>query len=219
MKKFASVVPLLCLLGTPAWATEFCSINQVQILHAGDGDVGCGIGNDAIEISGSGLFSGDIRLGEADLTVCGQPPGSVLVMCPAGDCETITGDYKLSIWPYWNWWNAPLCSYDLTVGPPGGGAPTGLTGLERITATFSSAGDTDHRLVHVADCTEGKVPIGGGYDINPNSVDGQVIVMESGPYGGGPGVGWRVRADGRPAGTTVWELVINVFCVDNPSNP
>ena len=100
----------------------------------------------------------------------------------------------------------------LTTCVPGGAA---TVGLERQTGTFSSAGDPDNRLVKTVNCSAGKVPVGGGYDINPNAVDGQVIVMESGPYGGGPGVGWRVRADGRNASVD-WELVINVFCIDAP---
>ena len=211
-----AALPLTLMLSSSLQAGGLLNIHGVDIEFDASPVGSCAMG-DMLLIHGEGFgyqtSALSATLADVKTQVCSVVPDQIIVRCPEGFCDQ--GDRRLKVTRKLSYFSYLWDTYDLTIGGETAEAKPALTGLERITTTVSGIG-IGQKKVDTADCPEGKVPIGGGYDINPNTVDGQVIVMESGPYGGGTfGVGWRVRADGS-ATTAVWELVINVYCVTEP---
>ena len=205
------------IVSSPALALNALEIKGVSVEFEADAFGACDTG-DLLWIRGEGF--GDqpsdmvVTLENDTLEVCGVDSGVIYARCPGGSCPE--GDFRLSVKRKLRH-NGPYLykdEYDLTIGSVN---PMFNLGLERVTTIVTNLAAGSKR-VDTANCSAGKVPIGGGYDINPNTVDGEVIVMESGPYSDGLGAGWRIRADG--SNTSVdWELVVDVYCINAPVNP
>jgi hypothetical protein len=102
------------------------------------------------------------------------------------------------------------------VGPVGPQGPAGIVGLEMLDANFGGQViNVGSSLAFTRACTNGKRPVGGGYELSGNAPS-LVLVLASNPFDNGPGFprGWRVvvrnpTSSGVSVDVRVWVVCAN----------